>query len=324
MLKAAQLALFDLGYDNFNLIPRDTKGTAQGAANATTAAINDGAQLIIGPLLSSSVQAAQHIAEQRNVNIIAFSTDEKLANSHTFIMGFTPRAQVERITNYSLSHGIKNFALIAPKDKYGDLVARHFQTTLQQGGGVISHQIHFTPNDPGIINQIATLKDRDQNQNFDAVFMPVGGTLTDMISSALSYNHLMPQNIKRLGTGLWDDPTIIRQSNMEGAWFAAPSPRTRAKFERDYQEIYGATPARLATLAYDATALAAILAERGYRQSGGLNPAYDTASITDPRGFRGINGVFRFNRNGIVERGLAVLEIRNGTLVEIDPAPTRF
>ena len=133
----------------------------------------------------------------------------------------------------------------------------------------------------------------------------------------------MPTTVRRIGTGLWDDPNIIRQSNMEGAWFAAPSPHARAKFEREYQDIYGNEPVRLATLAYDATALAAILALRGY-SSPAHAPAYNHASFTDARGFNGINGIFRFNQDGVVERGLAVLEIKNKQLIEIDPAPTRF
>ncbi|MCI5060865.1 MAG: penicillin-binding protein activator [Alphaproteobacteria bacterium] len=324
MLKAAQLALFDTGYENFNLIPRDTEGTTTGASNATRSVIDEGAQLILGPLLSSSVRGAKDIARSHNVNVIAFSTDGTLAGQNTFIMGFMPEGQVSRVTHYALSRDIKNFALIAPKDKYGNLVSHHFEKTVRQKNAALTNKIRFSADDPAIINQIAALKVKGSSPDFQAVFMPVGGTLADMISSTLSYNHLMPNNIRRLGTGLWDDPNVIRQSNMQGAWFAAPAPRTRAKFEQNYQTMYGNKPARLATLAYDATALAAILAYRGYTQSGGINPAFDQAALTDPRGFNGVNGIFRFHTNGVVERGLAILEIREGRLIEIDPAPTQF
>ena len=98
MLQAAQLALFDMGNNNFTLIPRDTQGTAQGASIAASKAINDGAQLILGPLFSDSVRATQAIAKQHNVNVIAFSTDWTLADRQTFLMGFMPFSQVERVT----------------------------------------------------------------------------------------------------------------------------------------------------------------------------------------------------------------------------------
>ena len=81
MLQAAQLAVFDMGYDNFELIPRDTEGTPQGALKATTSAINDGAQILLGPLFANSVRAAQQAAKRKNINVIAFSTDWTLAGS---------------------------------------------------------------------------------------------------------------------------------------------------------------------------------------------------------------------------------------------------
>ena len=322
MLQAAQLALFDMGYNNFNLVPRDTKGTANGAAAAATSAINDGAQLILGPLFAGSVRATQAIAKPRNINIIAFSTDWTLADRSTFLMGFMPFSQVERIAQYATTQGYRDFALIAPRDKYGNLVSARFEQGIRKNGGHITKSLRFVPGDPAVINQIAALKPESGSPAFQAVFMPVGGSRIETISSALSYNRLMANKIKRLGTGLWDDPRIAKQPNMQGAWFAAPSPGARQNFERQYQAIYGQRPVRLATLAYDATALAAILAKNGFAKRSGS--AFDYTALTNPNGFTGTDGIFRFSANGLVDRGLAVLELRQGQIIEIDPAPKRF
>lgn len=326
MLQAAQLALFDMGYTNFNLMPRDTKGTAAGASAAAATAIGDGAQLILGPLFADSVRAVKAVAKPNNINVIAFSTDWTLADRSTFLMGFMPFSQVERVAQYATSQGYRNFALIAPRDKYGDLVTGRFEQEVRNNTGRIAQSLRFTPGDPAVINQIARLQSPAgtpaNDPPFRAVFMPVGGSQIETISSALSYNKLMPSQIKRLGTGLWDDPRIAGQPNMQGAWFAGPSPRARQNFERQYYATYGQKPVRLGTLAYDATALAAILARNGF--SRGSTPAFDYASLTNPSGFSGTDGIFRFQPNGLVERGLAVLELRRGQIVEIDPAPKRF
>lgn len=321
MLQAAQLALFDMGYNNFKLIPRDSKGTSAGARTAANSAINDGAQLILGPLFAVSVQAVKSVAKPNNINVIAFSTDWTLADRGTFLMGFMPFSQVDRVTQYATQKGYNNFAVIAPRDKYGDIVTGRFDNAVKNNRAAISKSIRFMPGDPAVINQVATLKS-DGTPNFQAVFMPVGGSQTETISSALSYNKMMPNNIKRLGTGLWDDPRIASQPNMQGAWFAAPSPNARRGFEQKYLSTYGQAPVRLATLAYDATALAAILARNGFQN--GAGPAYSYNALTNPNGFAGADGVFRFQPNGIVERQLAILELRRGQLVEIDPAPSRF
>ena len=318
LLQSAQLALFDVGYNNFNLIPRDTKGTRAGASAAANTAINDGAQIILGPLFSSSVRAVKAIAKPRNVNVIAFSTDWTLADNNTFMMGFMPFSQVERVTEYAIENGYKNFALVAPTDKYGNLVTTRFEKAVSQNGGLISKSIRFPPGDPAVINQVAELK----GGHFQAVFMPVGGVQTEMISSALSYNRMMPNKIKRIGTGLWDDPRIASQPNIQGGWFAAPSPQSRHNFESKYFNTYGEKPPRLATLAYDATALTAALARNGFEQNGA--PAFNNMAITNKNGFAGIDGVFRFGADGIIQRKLAVLELRNGRIIEIDPAAGKF
>ena len=46
--------------------------------------------------------------------------------------------------------------------------------------------------------------------------------------------------------------------------------------------------------------------------------------LTDPDGFIGIDGAFRFAANGMSERMLEVQEVQAGKYVTIDPAPRGF
>lgn len=320
MLQAAQMALFDAPYKNLSLVPRDTKGTSDGARSAAQSALDDGVQIILGPLFAGSVRAVKPIAQQRGVNIIAFSTDQTLADRSTFLVGFMPDAQAKHIANYALHKNYKKFALIAPRDKYSDIVVSAFQAALDEAGrGEIVQVVRFVPGNPNMINQVQEIKN---DGSIDAVFMPVGGSQTEMISSALSYNRLMPDRIKRIGTGLWDDKRIAAQQNMQGAWYAAPSTNSRQSFENRYKETFGGNPLRLATLSYDATALVANLAHVGFSKTGKPDFSYD--ALTDPNGFSGVDGVFRLQKNGIIQRNLAVLELKNGAMVELESPAPRF
>ncbi len=328
MLQAAQLALFDMGYENFELMPRDTQGTPQGALQATSSAINDGAQLLLGPLLSDSVRAAKTVAARNNINLIAFSTDWSLAGNDTYVMGFLPFAQVQRITRFAAANGIRRVGIVSPADKYGDTVTKAFKQNTRQNAITIVKDLRFKPGDPTLNAQIEQFAKSAPNAGvqgfapFEGVFLPLGGAQAGLVAGGLSYYGLTPNNVRRLGTGLMDDEALAREPGLDGTWFAAPSPRLRHSFEKRYRDTFGSEPLRLATLAYDATALAAVLAASGYQTKG--KPAYDRISLTNPNGFAGIDGIFRFGRNGLVERGLAILEIRNGRIVEVDPAPTTF
>ena len=103
-----------------------------------------------------------------------------------------------------------------------------------------------------------------------------------------------------------------------GGWFAAAAPEARHVFEQHFRAVYGHDPPRLASLGYDAAALAAALA-----RGAGSEP-YSQQAILNPSGFSGVDGLFRFTPGGLVQRGLAVLEVApQGDLV-ISPAPQTF
>jgi branched-chain amino acid transport system substrate-binding protein len=320
MLNAAQMALFDVGYADFELIPRDTKGTPAGADEATRSAIAAGAQLILGPLFASEVRAAKPIAQGAGLNMISFSTDWTLAGGNTFIMGFLPFDQIERVSKFTAAQGIKRVGVIAPDNQYGRTVAQAFNTMAGRTGMNIAAQSVFAESGVNLIpvtNAFASAAKQPQ-----AVLMPVGGKQAQAVAQALAANGLPASTVRRLGTGLLDDAALARDPNLNGAWFAAPSPTLRARFEERYQSTYGTTAPRLTTLAYDATALAAALAKRGVDAGG--KPAFDRNEIANPNGFSGIDGVFRFRPSGTAERALAVLEFKNGQISVIDEAPKTF
>ena len=73
----------------------------------------------------------------------------------------------------------------------------------------------------------------------------------------------------------------------------------------NYLAAFAEAPPRIATVAYDATALVAVLSERG-----AMNASSGGRALLDPNGFAGTDGLFRLNANGLTERGLAILEIQ--------------
>lgn len=55
-----------------------------------------------------------------------------------------------------------------------------------------------------------------------------------------------------------------------------------------------------------------------------VGSAFPQSRLRDADGFAGIDGAFRFGRDGVAERALEVQEVRGGTTVTVSPAPTRF
>jgi len=164
-------------------------------------------------------------------------------------------------------------------------------------------------------NNIATLI---KSGTVDALFMPDAGDAAPFLAQVLAAGGVSSAKIAYLGSGQWDDSRIAAESNLNGAWYPAPESGGFASFAKRYQAAFGAAPFRAATLAYDATSLAAGLAARFGDQR------FAAQTLTNPNGFIGVDGAFRFLQNGLNQRGLAVYEIRNGQAVIVDPAPKSF
>ena len=322
MLKAAQMALFDIGSANFELVPRDTKGTPEGAMAAAQVAIQNHSDLILGPVFSDELKAIKPVTSAAHIPVIAFTTDWTLGGDNTYIMGFLPFTQVVRVVKYAEEHGYSKLAVYAPQTEYSDVVIR----TLQKSNVPLAHVSRYSPKQldlSALVADFANTSKTDATPNhldFDMLMLPIGSEGLKSLSNTLSTNGIDQRRVKYIGTGLWDDSTLMNDASLYGGWFSAPDPSLRADFEKRFQDNYGSAPLRLSSLAYDATALAAVLA----RSPADSASPYSTAALTNPRGFAGIDGIFRFRNDGLSERGLAVLEIQANKPRVIDPAPTAF
>lgn len=309
MLNAAQLAMFDMNATSvFELRPEDT---GRGASTAMTNAVNNGANLILGPVFSADTKIVTPIALQHGLNVVSFSTDTSAAVGNTFLMGFLPQAQVNSVLAYANAMGLKRIALIAPRDVYGDSVTTTYSIFRQRFALEASGLIRYPANNLPTIADLSQLK-----SGVDAVLIAAPAIEADKISNLLTEAGYPSSSVKRLGTGLWDQSDAAKLSGLQGAWYAASSPRLRLRFEQRYFQTYGTQPPRLASLAYDAAALAVVLAKSG--QGFGRN------TLTNPNGFAGIDGIFRFSPDGLADRGLAILGISNGTSTVLQDAPQRF
>lgn len=312
MQRAAQMAVFDTG-TQVELLPRDTGDNPATAGEAARSVIAQGADIILGPLFSKSVSPVAQQARSAGINVVAFSTDTAQAGGNVFLMSFLPQQAIDRIVGYGASQGMRRFALLAPRSAYGQIVSRAL-TEAAVRYNVEAPVIELYDNK---LSDPTELQQKLQATQVDAVIVADVGNRLSVVAPMLGYSGI---TAKLMGTGQWDDPQVNRQSYLAGAWYAAPDPSRRADFESRYAQQFGGPPPRLATLAYDAVALTASLAGQ---PSSGSNP-FNATALQDPNGFVGIDGIFRFGPNGLVQRGLAVLEAQPTGPTVVESAPDSF
>ena len=356
LLNAAQMALFDLGDDRFMLLVKDTRGTPRGAAEAAEQALAEGASLIVGPLFAESVLGAAPVLQESGINLIAFSNDRSVAGPGRYVMGLLPSAQVVRVVDYAARQGYRRLAALAPRSPYGDTVIQALQDAVRRTGTELVRVVVYPEGETDISAQVrllgdydnrrrelerqrAVLKARDDEASklalkrlenldtlgepgFDTLLLPEGRGQLRSIAPLLPFYDIDPETVKFLGTALWNDPTLGREPALRGGWFAAPPPETWNEFAGRYEALYGSWPPNVAGLSYDAVALAAVLARDAVPQD--APSAFGDLILTQPSGFAGVNGIFRFLPDGTVQRGLAVLELTDTGIREVEPAPGSF
>ena len=312
--QAAELALSDFGNPDVTLIPKDTGGSPDGARLAAASALRDGAELIIGPLFAQEVAGAAPVAQQGGVPMIAFSSDEKVAGNGVYLLSFLAGRDVPRIVSFALSRGKRNFAELIPQSPYGRIAETAFARAVSAGGGAAGVRASFPPGDPSAaVQQVVSAV--NSGQAVDALFLPAGREELPALAPRLAEAGLDSSRVQFIGTGQWDagsDRALI------GGWYPAPDPKGWSDFVEHYARTFGSRPPRIATLAYDAVSLAVSLS------SNPPGERYTAPQLTRPTGFSGIDGLFRLLPDGTCERGLAILEVREGGPQVIDPAPRAF
>tara|TARA_B100001564_G_scaffold161062_1_gene135387 strand:- start:72 stop:1502 length:1431 start_codon:yes stop_codon:yes gene_type:complete len=342
LLDAAQLALFSFGNPNLVLLPIDTKGTSFGAVEAAKQSVAGGASLILGPVFSSSTKAVVPIAKKHNVELISFSNDISLSGTGAFVLGFRPEQQIERITEFALYQGVENFVSILPNNQYGATAAKHMRQQIDaiEGTAILKSEIYRVSRNGDILKlnkhvygayhaAMNSRPPKDYDEELEqykdiplvfprAMLIAEGGKrLLDMAALLKKYG-FDNQKIQLLGSAKWYDDMLLSEPILDGALFAAPPRERQIRFKNKFVSVYGYEPKNIASLAYDAIALAATLV----KISGGSE--FTKEALTNPRGFVGIDGIFRLTDSGLSERGLAIIGIHEGAFEVIEPSPKSF
>jgi branched-chain amino acid transport system substrate-binding protein len=333
LANAANLAIADTGARGIRLTSYDT--AAGGAAAAASRALADGAGLILGPLLAADTAAARAAAEAAGVPLLSFSNDAALASGGVFVLGFQPDQSVARIVEHARARGARRFAALVPQGVYGQRASVAFTRSVEAHGGQVVAITPFARDRaqlPAAARRVTDYDLRLQRATkgeggtaqlappaFEALLIADSGMIAAAFTPALARFGAPPGAYLLMGTELWaTEAGLMRVPAMHGAQFAAVSDERFRQLAARYEQRFGGRPSRLASLAYDAMLLAIAKAEHWE-----VGKPFPRALLLDPKGFVGIDGIFRF-RGNIAERGLEVREVRAQGFVTAAPAPRQF
>ena len=317
---AARLAIRDLAGVQIDLRVYGTGGSAALAATAASQAVNEGAQIIVGPLYGEAANAAGNAVAAQGVNVLSFSNNASIAGGNVFVMGQGFDDTSSRLVRYAKATGKDKILVLHSNDVAGQLGRNAIMNAIAQNGATSAGAVDYSLSQESVIAAVPRVKAAVEANGANAIF------LTTSSASALPlFAQLLPEagvlttSTQYIGLTRWDIPAqTLALPGVQGGWFAMPDPSATAAFSQRYSAAYGKTPGPIAGLAFDGIAAVGALARSG------KSNALSTANLTQGAGFRGANGVFRLKTDGTTEHGLAIATVRNNSVVIIDPAPQGF
>ena len=318
----------------------DTGSTPGGAASAAQQAIAQGAGLVLGPLTTGETSAVAPIATAAHVDVLAFTSDEAVAQPGLWPLGITPAQQVQTLLRAARAEGHDQVAALLPLTPLGEAMAQALRSAAP--GAAIQLYADFASMNAALrrLSGYATRRGPVDAQikvlqaehttaalseaarlarqpipppPFDSLVIAETGPGLGELASLLPYYDVDAGPVLILGPGLWaSDPAAVAATGFSGALYAAPDPAAAANFVSRYALQFGGTPPALAAVAFDAGAIA-----RTATEAGGL----DLSALNDPAGFGGAEGVLALQPDGSVRRGLAVFRVTPAGAQIIQPAP---
>lgn len=309
MLNAASLALFEQSDPSVEFLPRDTRSSPAGAADAARAALGEGATVLIGPLTLGETAAAAGPARAAGAPMLSFTSDESQAGNGVWVLGVTPTQVARRLVMAASAGGRRRIGLLGMEDEFGRRLATALRAATQEAGLPMPVVMLTRPgSDVGQNGRDFAARAASEG-GVDAVILSQAGAAARQAAQGLANGGLSPMP-RLYGTHLWmGDSQLANDAALAGAAFPGPDPSARGGFDSRYQESFGERPARLAGTAYDAAALAARAAREGGR------------ALPIGAAFQGADGPIRLMAEGVLARGMAILEFQGGQPVLREAAP---
>lgn len=312
LANAANMALLDTNAANLRITTYDTSSDPVAAANK---ALADGNRLILGPLMAQNIAAIAPQANAAKVPIISFSNDSRAASKNVFVMGHIPEQSITRTVAYARSKGAGRFGAVVPNGQYGDRSVNALNNALREYGGSLVSTERYNRGNSAIASAANALRSRG---GYDTVLIADGANLATRAAAEIRTGR--DGNIRILGTELWGgEGTLAQSSAMRGAIFSAVSDGRFKRFSTSYENRFGRKPFRVSSLGYDAVLLTLRVA-RNWK----VGRTFPTKQLREEDGFVGVDGAFRFRKDGVIERALAVVEVRDGSFATVDAAPSSF
>lgn len=343
LLKGVQLAAGIFSSEEglpINLIIKDSKGDPEEAARLVDELVDEDKVIaIVGPLLSKVAEATALRSQERGVPLMALSQKSGIPDIGNYIFRnfVTSKLQTRTLAEYTIKElGIKRFAIMYPKDLYGEeMMSLFWNDALLLGAEVVGiegyekTQYDFGREIKRLVGMDKVDKKEEEEKeeyektvpivDFDAVFIPDSYSKAAAIIPQFAYNDIV--GIKFFGPSSWNSPKLVKMGEkyvrgtiFTDGFYADSSYENAKEFVLNYESVFGGKPGTMEAQSYDSTRMLVSLIKSGDARS----RVEMKNALLMMSNFEGATGRTTITDSGDVEKKLFVLTVNREGIVEAD------
>ncbi|HTN59997.1 MAG TPA: penicillin-binding protein activator, partial [Devosia sp.] len=222
--------------ENITISLRDTGASAAGASQAASAALQDGASLILGPVRSDQVLAVGAVTRAAGIPVIGFANDASAASPGVYLLSVLPESVAKRGVGFALAKGRRGFAGAFPATTEGAAQERAFRQAVAAIGlsPVAVYTYGSAAEVQGIVQQALPML---KTGYLDTLFLPDPATAPGF---AAALQQAGASGVQIIGSPAWDsDGRLGQVPGLTGAIYPAIDPSGLQAIAGEYQARFG-------------------------------------------------------------------------------------
>ena len=336
VLKATQLALFDIGIENIKILPKDSGSNLDDTYLSAMELKNLGVKVVIGPIFYENLKRLDEIDD---VTFISLTNKTKNLPKNTISFGINVHSQLLAINKYFEKKKISKTLLLFPQSEFASII----ENSIQDNNFNFYKKFSYSTNPKKITSQIETITDYNQRKinlnarvkkleksdllkdkrelkkleqrytlgkvDFESVIIADFGERLKSVLSSFNYADVSSEEVKFFTLNQWFDEELFDEMSLKNLFFPSIKLSGFNKFRKKYYEEYKEMPVEIAILAYDAFGLIYTL----WKKNSGTFKIKDFYSKS---GFRGLHGEFVI-KNSSSEQKLNIYKISENKFIKV-------
>ena len=283
LLLSVQLALNEIDDDSLKIIPRDSgTNNSQKLNNAINEIINEGAKVIIGPVIANDFS---EVKKYKDIIFISPSNLNPQISNNIISIGVSLESQLNAIEKFIIAQEKKKTLILYPINQYEEFISDKIKKIKLKNykifkynpdpkflTGEIEKLTNYSQRKRNLELRKKMLEDKDDAQsiaelkkleqiytlgkvNFDSIIVIDFGNSLKSVLTSLVFTDVSSEKILFTTVNQWFDKSIFYENSLKTIYYPSVNYKNFSKYNEKYLKAFKTQPSEITILAYDALGL---------------------------------------------------------------------